>query len=73
MFLQRKIVILFLIFLKKIYMLREFIINIQMSTKNILQKMDTVKTEYLKFIILISQPKHMLWVLKRTVSMRRFF
>ena len=22
---------------------------------------------------LISQPKHMLWVLKRTVSMRRFF
>ena len=23
--------------------------------------------------ILISQPKHMLWVLKRTVSMRRFF
>ena len=25
------------------------------------------------FIFLISQPKHMLWVLKRTVSMRRFF
>ena len=23
--------------------------------------------------VLISQPKHMLWVLKRTVSMRRFF
>ena len=22
---------------------------------------------------IISQPKHMLWVLKRTVSMRRFF
>ena len=28
---------------------------------------------YLKIIFLISQPKHMLWVLKRTVSMRRFF
>ena len=26
-----------------------------------------------KFTFLISQPKHMLWVLKRTVSMRRFF
>ena len=26
-----------------------------------------------KFSFLISQPKHMLWVLKRTVSMRRFF
>ena len=28
------------------------------------------KRAYLKTI---SQPKHMLWVLKRTVSMRRFF
>ena len=27
----------------------------------------------LKIYFLISQPKHMLWVLKRTVSMRRFF
>ena len=26
-----------------------------------------------KIIFLISQPKHMLWVLKRTVSMRWFF
>ena len=31
------------------------------------------KSAYLKIIFLISQPKHMLWVLKRTVSMRRFF
>ena len=31
------------------------------------------KSVYLKIIFLISQPKHMLWVLKRTVSMRRFF
>ena len=31
------------------------------------------KRVYPKFIFLISQQKHMLWVLKRTVSMRRFF
>ena len=31
------------------------------------------KSAYLKIIFLISQPKHMFWVLKRTVSMRRFF
>ena len=30
------------------------------------------KSVYLK-IIFISEAKHMLWVLKRTVSMRRFF
>ena len=28
-----------------------------------------VKSAYPKIIFLISQPKHMLWVLKRTVSM----
>ena len=31
------------------------------------------KKVYLKIIFLISQTKHMLWVLKRTVSMRRIF
>ena len=31
------------------------------------------KNDKLKITFLISQPKHMLWVLKRTVSMRRFF
>ena len=31
------------------------------------------KSEYWKTIFFISHPKHMLWVLKRTVSMRRFF
>ena len=31
------------------------------------------KSAYQKNNFLISQPKHMLWVLKRTVSMRRFF
>ena len=31
------------------------------------------KSAYWKIIFLISQPKHMFWVLKRTVSMRRFF
>ena len=33
----------------------------------------TLVSVYRKFNFLISQPKHMLWVLKRTVSMRRFF
>ena len=32
-----------------------------------------VKSAYQKCYFLISQPKYMLWVLKRTVSMRRFF
>ena len=32
-----------------------------------------LQSAYHKTIFLISQPKHMLWVLKRTVSMRRFF
>ena len=31
------------------------------------------KSVYWKFIFFISHPKQMLWVLKRTVSMRRFF
>ena len=31
------------------------------------------KSVWLKIIFLIYQPKHMLWVLKRTVSVRRFF
>ena len=32
-----------------------------------------VTSAWRKFNFLISQPKHMLWVLKRIVSMRRFF
>ena len=32
-----------------------------------------VKSAYKKISFLISQPKYMLWVLKRTVSVRRFF
>ena len=32
-----------------------------------------VKNAYQKIIFLISQPNPMLWVLKRTVSMRWFF
>ena len=31
------------------------------------------KSVYWKIIFFISHPKHMLWVLKRTVSMRLFF
>ena len=37
------------------------------------QNRTLVKSAYRKFNLLISQPKNMLWVLKRTVSMRRFF
>ena len=32
-----------------------------------------VKNAYQNINFLISQPKHTLWVLQRTVSMRRFF
>ena len=32
-----------------------------------------VKSAYQNNNLLISPPKHMLWVLKRTISMRRFF
>ena len=31
------------------------------------------KSAYWKIIFFISHPKHMLWVFKRTVSMRRFY
>ena len=31
------------------------------------------KSGYWKTIFFLTHPKHMLWVLKRTVSMRRFF
>ena len=34
---------------------------------------DEAKSGYQNIDFLISEPKHMLWVLKRTVSMRRFF
>ena len=56
-----------------------------LSLRNILPKSSTiwckitgkkrtlVKSAQQKLHFLISQPKHMLWVLKRTVSMRRFF
>ena len=37
------------------------------------QNRTSVKSVYQKINFLISQPKHMLWVLKTTVSMRRFF
>ena len=35
--------------------------------------MTLVWSAYQKINFLISQPKHVLWVLKRTLSMRRFF
>ena len=34
---------------------------------------DRYKSAFRKINFLISHPKHMLWVLKRIVSMRRFF
>ena len=34
---------------------------------------DLSKESVMKILFFISQPKHMLWVLKRTVSVRRFF
>ena len=34
--------------------------------------MPLVKSAYQKYNFIVSQPKHMLWVLKRTVSMKRF-
>ena len=37
------------------------------------QRMPPDKCAYLKIILFISQLNHMLLVLKRTVSMRRFF
>ena len=61
------------------------VINITLNT--CLQELETVKNQFEqlqtekedtskklhKFKFLISQSKHMLWVLKRTVSMRRLF
>ena len=45
--------------------------KINMFVKHIKRPPD--KSAQLKIIFLISEPKHLLWVLKRTVSMRRFF
>ena len=41
--------------------------------RNIFNIRPLVKSAYQKFNFLISQPEHMVWVLKRTVSMRWFF
>ena len=40
---------------------------------NVIAVRTLVKSVSRKFNFLISQPKHTLWVLKRTFSMRRFF
>ena len=45
------------------YFFRDFLFNTRPLVKSVYQK--------IKF--LISKPKHMLWVLKRIVSLRRFF
>ena len=46
--------------------------RIKKILKNIIYRCPD-KSVYWKIIFLISQPKHMLWVLKRTISIRRFF
>ena len=52
-----------------------FIISSQMEKFIGIQRINRplVKSVYQKINFLISHPKHMLWVLKRTVSLRRFF
>ena len=47
------------------------VINDHIYDSNIYQAL--ISVGYSKVIFLFSQPKHMLWVLKRTVSMRLFF
>ena len=47
----------------KQFLVHEIVILIRPPDKSVL----------LKIIFLISQPKHMLWVLKRTVSLSQFF
>ena len=46
-------------------------VKLKMCFMSITRPLD--KSVYRKIIYFISHPKHMLWVLKRTVSMRRFF
>ena len=60
-------------FLLKIFILKpkNFVLNVTQTILNVIRPL--VKSAYQKNNFLISQPKHMLWVLKRTVSMRRFF
>ena len=41
----------------------------ELKTNHTMVSRTLVESVYQKFFFLISQPKHMLWVLKRTVSM----
>ena len=52
-----------LVYVSEIFLSNELLEKPQAPDKSVLQKI----------IFLISQLKHMLWVLKRTVAMRRFF
>ena len=59
-------------FLLKIFIFKpSFVLNVTKTILNVIRPL--VKSAYQKYNFLISQPKHMLWVLKRTVSMRQFF
>ena len=53
--------------LKKTYFISRMNLILHKSDQGLLLRVRTKKN------ILISQPKHMLWVLKRTALMRRFF
>ena len=57
----------------KSHAVAEIINYFECTIANIFECRPLVKSVYQKNDFLISQLKHMLWVLKRTVLMRRFF
>ena len=54
------------------WMMNLFIIRAVLSCSPVFHEV-LVLQDAVYFFLLISQPKYMLWVLKRTVSVRRFF
>ena len=56
-----------------LHLLLSFVWANRMAVMKLHRSSPPDKSVYWKFIFFISHPKHMLWVLKRTVSMRRFF
>ena len=55
----------------RIFVLSPFVPLLQWKATSVFRTL--VMSVYQKSNFLINQPKHMLWVLKRTISMRRFF
>ena len=60
-------------FHRKGYLMLHHLAGATIQVANLVNYRPLVKSVYQKNIFLISQPNYMLWVLKRTVSMRRFF